>query len=285
MEKKIVYFNDNPELKGMARTNLDIVYSEKAGQRLHLIRPWETENDARRYPLIVFVQGSGWTTPDLGAELPQLSQLARKGYVVATVCHRDCKDGHPVPAFLVDVKSAIRYLRAHAEEYYIDPERVAIWGTSSGGNTAVLCGITGDMECYKADKYAEYAEYSDAVKCVVECFGPTDMFSMLDPAAEPDEGIEFLSNCLAGDRDREEAMTEMSPLRRLQEGVQYPPMLLLHGDADGLVPYSQCEMMYDRMLELEQDVQCVCVRGADHEANFWSQELLDYIFNYIEERI
>ena len=128
----------------------------------------------------------------------------------------------------------------------------------------MLCGITGDMECYKADKYAEYAEYSDAVKCVVECFGPTDMFSMLDPAAEPDEGIEFLSNCLAGDRDREEAMTKMSPLRRLQEGVQYPPMLLLHGDADGLVPYSQCEMMYDRMLELEQDVQCVCGRGADH---------------------
>ena len=285
MERNIIYFNDNPELKGMAHTFQDIKYSEKANQRLHLIRPWVTENDTRRYPLIVFVQGSGWTTPDLGFELAQLGQLARKGYVVATVCHRDCKDGHPVPAFLVDVKTAIRYLRAHAEEYYIDPERVAIWGTSSGGNTAMLCGITGDMEKYKTDKYAEYAEYSDAVKCVVECFGPTDMFVMLDPGAEPDEGIEFLANCLAGDRDREEAMTEMSPLRRLQEGVQYPPMLLLHGDADALVPYSQCELMYDRMLELGQDVQCVCVRGADHEANFWSRELIEYIFDYIEEHI
>ena len=82
-----------------------------------------------------------------------------------------------------------------------------------------------------------------------------------------------------------EVAREMSPLLRLEEGITYPPILLLHGDADPLVPYEQSEAMYERLLELGQDVKMVCVRGANHEGDFWSKELVDYIFKYIEERI
>ena len=85
------------------------------------LRPWEEE---ARWPLVVFVQGSAWRTPDRGYEIPQLSHLAQQGYVVATVCHRDSTQGNPFPAYLQDVKTAIRFLRAHAEEYGIDPEHV-----------------------------------------------------------------------------------------------------------------------------------------------------------------
>lgn len=100
MNKEIIFFDSNSRLNGMARIDENIVYSEKTGQKLTLIHTWEMENDTRKYPLIVFVQGSGWTTPDLGYELPQLSQLAKKGYVVASVCHRDFSKGYPIPAFL-----------------------------------------------------------------------------------------------------------------------------------------------------------------------------------------
>lgn len=283
MKKEVVYFDSNPSLEGMAKTFTDIIYSDKTGQKLTLIRPWETDNDSRRYPLIVFVQGSAWTTPNLGYELPQLSQLARKGYVVATVCHRDSSEGHPVPAFLIDVKTAIRYLRANAEEYKIDPGRVGIWGTSSGGNTALLTAVTADFEAYETE---EYAEYSDYVKLAVSCFGPTDMLNLMQGLSEdmsPEE--QEMMKHLAGDRDIVEVATEMSPLLRLEEGVNYPPMLLLNVDADKLVPYEQSVAMYEKLLELEQEAQLVCVRGADHEGDFWSQQVLDYIFQFIEEKI
>lgn len=67
-------------------------------------------------PLIVFVQGSGFTHPWIYPEIPQLARYAQHGYVVAAVTHRSCLEGHPFPAYLQDVKTAIRFLRRHAEE-------------------------------------------------------------------------------------------------------------------------------------------------------------------------
>ena len=174
--KKYLSIKRNPTLDGLAEISPDIVYSHAGGKDLTLrvIYPWRNDaNAARRYPLILFIQGSGWTFPNINYEIPQLSWYARHGYVVATVTHRNCYDGFPFPAFLQDVKCALRYLRAHADDWSIDPERVTVYGTSSGGNTALLVGLTGDDPRYKTD---EYADQSDAVSAVVECFGPTDMF-------------------------------------------------------------------------------------------------------------
>ena len=186
----------NPLLTGLAESTPDIVFSREGGQdiTLRILKPWKNDlNKDKRYPLIVFIQGSGWTFPNIGYHLPHIAQFAMAGYVVATVTHRSCNDGYPAPAFLQDVKSAIRYLRAHADEHQIDPTRVAAWGTSSGGNTALLLGLTGDDPRYVT---AVHPEQSDAVSPVVDVFGPTDMTSLfvtrhgkfedvqLDPGAE-----------------------------------------------------------------------------------------------------
>ena len=186
----------NPLLEGLAESTGDIVFAHEDGKdiTLRILKPWKNDlNKDKRYPLIVFIQGSGWTFPNIGYHLPHIAQFAMAGYVVATVTHRSCNDGHPAPAFLQDVKSAIRYLRAHADEHQIDPTRVAAWGTTSGGNTALLLGMTGDDPRYVS---AVHPEQSDAVKVVVDVFGPTDMMSLfvtrhgdidtvqLDPGAE-----------------------------------------------------------------------------------------------------
>ena len=285
----------NPTLAGLAEATPDIVFAAEGGKAItmRVIRPWKNDLNAdRRYPLVVFIQGSGWTSPNINLHLPHICQLAMAGYVVATVTHRDSKDGHPFPAFLQDVKSAIRFLRAHAADYQIDPERVAAWGTSSGGNTALLLGLTGDDPRYTS---SVNPEQSDAVKAVVDVFGPTDMMHMFlglfgeYETAQLDEGTAAYLNGILGfpwnTAEGRAAASAMSPLHLLREGMTLPPMQLLYGDADPIVPFAQGERMYDRLLELGYEADFVRVTGAEHEGNFWSQAVLDEIRAWLDAHV
>jgi len=247
-----------------------------------IIMPWG-EPAGRKLPLVVFVQGSAWTFPDINYEIPQLSQLARQGYVVATIQHRSAVAGNPWPAYLIDTKCAIRFLRANAAEYGIDTERVCIYGTSSGGNTSLLVGVTGDDERFRTE---EYADQSDAVKLVVECFGPANLPKMIDLDPEKaSEGNKALMYGLAGDITPEEVIVRMSPVNYLEEGKAYPPFLIVQGDADFVVPYDQSLEMFHRLIDCGVDAQMFRVAGAEHEGNFWSEELVEAIFGYIKERM
>jgi acetyl esterase/lipase len=285
----------NPLLEGLAESTGDIVFAHEGGKdiTLRILKPWKNDlNKDKRYPLIVFIQGSGWTFPNIGYHLPHIAQFAMAGYVVATVTHRSCNDGHPAPAFLQDVKSAIRYLRAHADEHQIDPTRVAAWGTSSGGNTALLLGMTGDDPRYTS---SVHPEQSDAVKVVVDVFGPTDMMSLFVTrhgdidTVQLDPGAEAYYNRILGHAwnspEGRAAADSISPLQLLREGMELPPMQLLYGDADPVVPYDQGERLYEKMTALDYDAEFVRVTGAEHEGNFWSRAILDEIKAYIDARI
>ncbi len=285
----------NPALDGIAEVTPDIVFAREAGQdiTLRIVKPWKNDlNKDRVYPLIVFIQGSGWTSPNINFHLPQICTFAASGYVVATVTHRSCNDGHPAPTFLIDVKSAVRYLRAHAAEHQIDPTRVAAWGTSSGGNTALLLGLTGDDPRYVS---SVHPEQSDAVKAVVDVFGPTDMMSLFVTrfgdyeTAQLDPGQEAYFNRILGaswkTAEGRAAADAMSPLQMLREGITLPPMQLLYGDADPVVPFDQGERMYERLCKLGCDAEFVRVTGAEHEGNFWSQAVLDEIRAWLDTRM
>ena len=284
--KEIKVIKNNPNLKGMAVMIPDIVYSTAQGVelRMQVMKPWAMEADNRKYPLIVFVQGSAWTFPDVYYEIPQLAGFAREGYVVATLTHRNSLEGHPFPAFLQDVKTGIRFLRKHAKDYQIDPDRVAIWGTSSGGNTALLVGLTGDDLSYKTD---EYAEYSDAVKTVVECFGPTDLTWPINNIKSLQEGMRQIFEGLRG-QDTEEnviKLQDINPVNHVILGKDYPPFFILQGNKDDLVDYSQSELMYHKLLDAGVDASMVCVEGAPHEGSFWSNELLGLIKEFIDKNL
>ena len=285
----------NPQLTGMAEATPDIVYAVEGGKELTLriVKPWKNDlNQHNRYPLIVFIQGSGWTFPNINYHLPHICQFAMAGYVVATVTHRNSAEGFPAPAFLQDVKSAIRYLRAHADEHQIDPDRVAAWGTSSGGNTALLLGLTGDDPRYKGDVHPEQ---SDAVSPVVDVFGPTDMtyqfitrHGRFEEVTLDEGGAQYYNNILGkpwNTPEGQQAADAISPLKLLREGMDLPPMQLLYGDADPVVPYEQGVWMYEKLCELGYDAEFVCVNGAEHEGNFWSQAVLDEIRAYLDARL
>lgn len=286
MIPNLIHFPANPTLKGQAELIQDVSYS-KNGQTLTLILPWAPNGDRTkigRIPLIVFVQGSGWTSPNLNYELPMLCHYAEEGIAVATVRHRSTADGNVFPAFLIDVKCAIRFLRVHAEEYGIDSSRVAAFGTSSGGNTVCLLGLTGDDPAYKSD---EYPDESDAVCSVVSCFAPTDLAARF-AARKKDQAwyCGMMTERFGPDSSQwDQKLREFSPACRVIAGKKYPPFLILHGSGDTLVPYSQMEALYEALQTADTEVKAVCVDGGEHEGNFWGPEVRAMIHKELTERL
>lgn len=277
----------NPSWEGMAEIFPDVVFSRAGGEELkmQIIAPWwdREGKEIPRCPLVVFVQGSAWTFPGVWYQIPQLCQLAKQGYVVATITHRNSMEGHPFPACLQDVKTAVRFLRKHASEYGIDPDRAGLWGTSSGANLSLLCAMTGGEERYETK---EYPGYSDMVDYVVACFPTTDLVEyMKDDAMDPE--IKEIFTALSGGTVDEEMsiLKEMSPYYRVKEkpAVTYPPFLIAHGDADELIPHSQSVKLCEELEKKGADVTMVTVEGAPHEDSFWSQEMLDFIFSFIQK--
>lgn len=272
----------NPTQAGQFWLRENVIYSRQTGVdlKLTLIQPWNPAGE--KLPLVVFVQGSAWTTPDFGYEIPQLALLAHQGFAVATVGHRDRREDHPFPAFLQDVKCAIRFLRKNAGEFGIDPERVMIWGTSSGGNTALLVGLTGDDAAFET---SEHIGFSDRVGAVVSCFGPTDMVALSAPIMDTPEAKE-MGRTLCGSEASAvwlETARQMSPVYLVKPGTAYPPFLLLNGTADDTVPHEQMERMFEKLEAVGADVQAYYVDGAEHEGNFWSPEVRGVVFDFLKK--
>lgn len=282
---------ENPSLSGMAEMIPEVTFSRAGGEclKMQIITPWYDCESRERpsYPLVIFVQGSGWTFPDVWCQIPQLSELARRGYVVATITHRNALEGHPFPACLEDVKTAIRFLRKHAELYGINPERVGLWGTSSGGNLSLLAAMTMGMEEYETK---EYPGYSDKVDYVAACF-PTNDFVEYMQDETADQEIKDIFRALSGGKIDENmtVLKKMSPYYLVEEAkkqtdfVKYPPIFLAHGTGDGLISYRQTEKLYDSLKETDTDVTFVTVENAPHEGSFWGREMLELIFQFIEE--
>ena len=275
----------NPTYEGLLDLRVNIPYLTVDGEELclQLIKPQWASPDGRGFPLVLFIQGSGWTKPNQFWELPQLSLLAARGYVIASVTHRSCFTA-PAPAFLKDVKAALRFLRRNAAEYDVDKDRVCAFGTSSGGNTALLLGLTADNPAYETP---EYAGESTRVQLVVDCFGPTDVDGMV---AHWNAGTPSDDNLLynLGGKDPEhfrENLAKINPLNMVRPGRELPPFLILHGDADALVPYDHSERMYQLLTDCGYRADLVRVTGAPHEGSFWSLPLLQIIFDFIVKHL
>ena len=283
----VKHIPNNPSLSGLCRLIPEVVYSEAQGKPLHmdLLVPWTAERQGleKLCPLVVFIQGSSWTTPDRGYQIPQLSFFARQGFVVATVEHRSIFDDAPFPAFLEDVKCAIRFLRKHADEYAIDPKRVAVWGTSSGSNAAMLVGLTGGDKRFITD---ECREFSDIVQAVVGCFGPADIRDLVWSKRHSAAIAPVLKAAFGSDESRwKRTMIDYSPSSYVGKNMKIPPFLLLHGNSDAEVPYEQSIYFAHRLAECGAEVSFICVDGAGHEWDFWSQAVYEEILKFLRQKL
>ena len=135
--------------------------------KLDLIYP--EDKSGKRYPCIVWICGGAWLRMDKSAHLAYLSMLAQQGFVVASVEYRTSNEGS-FPMALQDVKAAIRYLRAHAARYCIDPELFGAMGESAGGYLTCMAALDQDKEL----EVGEYLEQSSAIQAACPWYPPTN---------------------------------------------------------------------------------------------------------------
>lgn len=214
------------------------------------------------------------------AHLAYLCDLARRGFVVASVQYRTSNEVL-FPGQLEDVKAAVRYLRAHAERYCIDTEHFGVMGESAGGHLTAMTALTGDRKEY--DK-GWYTEYSSAVQAACPWYLPADISAM--PGIENRDMQAAPESLLIGQNaalHKEEAM-KACPVSYVDGAI--PPFLLLHGTCDRTVPYSQSEVMYDALAAKGADVRLVGIEGADHaDKQFFQREVWDIIADFFKEKL
>jgi acetyl esterase/lipase len=176
-------------------------------------------------------------------------RMTAQGYLVASINYRLYPEGK-FPNMIEDVKCAIRFLRAHAGDYNLDPNRIAAIGPSAGGHLVSLLG-TSDVNA--GWDVGEYLDQSSRVQAVIAMAPVTDLTRSF-----PNADIEAMRGVGFG----EDNIVLASPITHVTPDD--PPFLLIHGDQDTVVPYEQSQIMYDRLIQTNVPAQLVIVQRAGH---------------------
>lgn len=264
---------------------LGVPYVRRATGPLHVHVVTPPVEPHERLPLVVYVQGSGWFAQDLGAGLPALVEVARRGYVVASVEYRPSPVA-PFPAQALDVATAVRWLRAHADDLQVDPARVALWGDSSGGHTTLMAYVAGDGPVVGEDGDVPPL----GVRCFVDYYGPTDVGTMnCEPstmdhlAADSPEGVLLGGVPVLADPAR---LAPTVVAHHVRADVRLAPLLMVHGSKDRLVPFGQSVTLFETLRDAGQDVTFYRLRGADHGGPpFWQPAVLDVVDAFLRRHL
>jgi acetyl esterase/lipase len=208
------------------------------------------------YPVVLWSQGSGWTSDrgNLGGE-PVAEQLVQRGYAVALFSVRSSEQA-VFPAQLHDAKAAVRFIRAHAGEFGLDPDRVVASGNSSGGWIATMLGVTSNEPAL--DGGLGVTGVSSQVHAVVNFFAPTDFLTitsqMLPGACERFNESYQVTHCHDDLQAFESRLIGASTLHHPDLAIaasplayidaEDPPTLIAHGTADWVVPYQQSSLLF-----------------------------------------
>jgi acetyl esterase/lipase len=235
-------------------TERDVTYCTLDGVELKMdiYRP---QRSAAPTPALLYVHGGGWTGGDKrsGEGIRDIPELLARGYLVAAVNYR-LAPRYKFPAMIEDVKCAVRFLRANAERFSINPEKIGAWGGSAGGH---LVALLGTADATAGWDVGQYLEQSSRVQAVVDMYGPTDL-TVLFEGANP-----RLMEQVFGTSDRNsETLQKASPVNWVSSDD--PPFLILHGERDSLVPVSQSQIFYEKLRAAGVPATFVIVKNAGH---------------------
>ncbi len=261
-----------------------VVYDTKDGIDLHLqiIQPRDIHSTILKKPCVVYVQGSGWLEQNTYANVVNVGNLAKRGYVVAIVEYRHIGIA-PFPAQIIDTKNAIRFLIENRDKYCIDEENIIIAGDSSGGHTAVLTGLTANTTLF--DKPMNNNPLN--IKGIINIYGAVDLTKAEGFPSNTNFGTENSSmGKLLGCNviEHPEKAVEASAATYLDK--DFAPMLIVHGTKDFTVSCQQSVDLYNQLKKLGKDASIYLIRGAEHTGPaFWTEKMMDIYDSFIKKCI
>jgi acetyl esterase/lipase len=287
----IVVLNWLPWAAAQTPTHNDVVFANTTADdgtpfplRMDI---WESTAATERAPLVMWIHGGGWQGGTYNNPPPGLQSFLNAGYAVASVQYR--LSGTSIfPAQIHDVKGAVRFLRAHSDDYGIDASRVAAFGSSAGGHLTALLAISGDVPELEGT-IGGNLEFSSRLQGAIDYFGPTDLLNMNpdvttppgsvidhDAANSPESQLigfdaagqgmgvlrANLTNPAAPYPTKAALVTLASPITHVT--ADDPPMFIAHGNLDNVVPQKQSVRLADALAAAEIEHVYRVVVGAGH---------------------
>ena len=232
----------------------DITYATVNGEdlKLNLSRP---KNAAGKLPCIIVIHGGAWRGGNRTQHDDLTWNFAKAGYVSATLSYR-LVPKHTFPAQVQDVKAAVRFLRAHADEYNIDVDRLGAVGFSAGAHLSLMLGTMDKSD--GLDDVGAHQDQSSKVQCVVQYFGPADFNLRLPDASRP-----LVVDFLGGTKEQKpDSYNRASPVTYVSPGDA--PVLTYQGTKDPLVPHDQAVALVEAMTKAGVPGRVELLIGASH---------------------
>lgn len=249
-------------------------------QKLDLYLP---DNPKEPLPVLVWVHGGGWQAGSKDrCPLAQAGYLQRR-YAVASIGYR-LSSHAPFPAQIQDCKAAIRWLRAHASEYHLDPKRIGVAGSSAGGHLVALLGTSGDVKDFEV---GPNLDQSSRVQAVCDYYGPTDFTAFVTTPGYESHGTEsspeakLLGGAVQANPDK---AAKANPISYVSSDD--PPFLIVHGDKDPIVPFGQSQLLFTALGKAGVSAHLHTIHGAGHGGpGFNSPEVESMVSSFFDARL
>lgn len=244
---------------------LDLIYPEDQGKK--------------KYPCIVWICGGAWLTIDKSAHLAYLAKLALSGFAVASVEYRTSNYAK-FPSQLQDVKAAIRYLKAHADRYRINPKKFGVMGESAGGHLSAMAALASQ----KKFDVGDYLDQTSTVQAACPWYPPANFRSF--PLPPEEYGMAAPENLLLGCNPEKnpKAAKEANPVDYISKKA--PPFLIIHGSDDHTVPHDQGVELHDALEAKGTDVTLLTIKDADHaDIRFFQDEIWNEIIDFFRQKL
>lgn len=275
---------------------LDVPYADKSeSQKLDIFLP---EGGEGPFPVILYVHGGAFKIGDKreGDVIMAALKGLERGYAVVTINYR--LSGEEIfPAAIEDVKAAIRFVRANADEYKIDGNKIALWGESAGGNLVSLAGLTGNTTDFNNDSLGN-ATVSSEVQVVIDQYGPLNFLKMdeqfaelgIEPkfgptAVETSPESQYIGKLITEDP---ETVAKADPNNYITKDS--PIFLIQHGTADNHVPLTQSKLFAENLAKVigDEKVTFDTIEGAGHgdlgsdQKLFYTEENINRVLDFLD---
>lgn len=243
---------------------------------LNILLPITRNEPDKKYPCLVYVQGSAWKEQDLYMSVCCLDEIVKKGFAAAIAQYRHTGQA-PFPAQIRDARNAIRYMRAHAAEYRVNPDEIFIGGDSSGGHTAVFCALAeegGDMD------ESLFPGVSAEVRGVLDYYGTVTLL-MEDgfPTTTSHHTPKAPEGKLLGGiyvMEHPELAAKASAVTHITPDKKLPPFCIFHGTKDRTANARQSVELYEKLRACGKEARLYLIARADHcGPEFWAEQAVN----------